>query len=175
MATAWFNPRLIVQYPEDGAEDLHVRWDDSNGFSGLKSSNGITVGTMGDLFHIARSPKPNLTNKTFYIRLTNYNFSNVPDTISGIELKLMSKRAGRIVDDTVSLTYQNNLIGENQANLEVNPIKFYGSSNSLWGLESISKATVIDPSFGIVLRFKSHPSWPHRNPVDLDSVELRIH
>lgn len=174
MATGWFNPRTIIQYPESGAEDLHLKWDDSNGFSGLKSSNGITTGTMGDLIHIARSPKPNITNKTYYLKLTNYNFINIPLTISGIELRLTTRRSGRVVDDTVILTYNDSTLGENQANLEINPIKLYGSSSDLWGA-SLTSDIVSDPSFGVILRFSSHPQWPHRNPMNVDSAELRIY
>jgi hypothetical protein len=175
MATAWTNPSLIVQYSEIGAENIHARWDDSLSFSQIKSSNGQTVGTLEPLYNIARSPKPNVSNKTYYVRCTGYNFQNLPESISGIELKLTTRRAGRITDDTIQLCLEGATIGENQANLEINPIKVYGGQNSLWGLSSISLDTIKNLSFGVILRFKSHPSWPHRDPADLDSVELRIH
>jgi hypothetical protein len=144
MITEWRNPRLVSQYSESNAETIHIKWDDSNGYAGLRSSNGSSVGTLGKLIHIARSPKPDIVNKTYYIKMTNYSFTNLSNTINGIELKLLSKRVGRITDDTVSLS-------------------------------NITKQIIEDPSFGVVLRFKSHPEWPHSDPMDLISVQLRIH
>jgi hypothetical protein len=175
MITEWRNPRLVSQYSESNAETIHIKWDDSNGYAGLRSSNGSSVGTLGKLIHIARSPKPDIVNKTYYIKMTNYSFTNLSNTINGIELKLLSKRVGRITDDTVSLTYNNQLIGENQARLEINPTMYYGGPLLLWGVSNITKQIIEDPSFGVVLRFKSHPEWPHSDPMDLISVQLRIH
>lgn len=175
MATDWFNPQIISQYAETGGENIHIRWDDSNNYAGLRSANGTSVGTLGRLSRIARSPKPDLTNHTYYIKLTGYVFFHLPNVISGIELKLSSQRAGRVTDDLVALTYNNEIIGENQGRLEINPIMYYGSENSLWGLSSVLPAVIQDSSFGVVLRFRSHPSWPHNDPMDLKSVQLRIH
>jgi len=175
MATAWFNPQIISQYAEEGAEDIHIKWDDSTGYSGLKSSNGASIGTLDPLIHIARSPKPNITSKTYYLKMTGYNFAELPNIVSGIELQINSRRVGRVTDDTVSLAYNNALLGDNQASLEINPITRYGGEAVLWGLTSITKETLQDPSFGVVVRFKSHPKWPHKDPMDLILVQLRIH
>lgn len=175
MATSWTNPQIITQYSEEGAEDRHLRWDAANSFAGLRSANGIAVGTLGDLFHISRSPKPDITNKTYFLKLTGYNFSNVPNTINGIELKIEGQRAGRVTDDVVMLTHDGELLGVNQAKLEINTKTFYGGENNLWGLNAISKSTVEHETFGLILRFQSHPSWPHSDPMDLLSVQLRIH
>jgi hypothetical protein len=175
MATAWFNPQTISQYAEVGGEDVHIRWDDSISYSGLTSANGTSTGTLEPLVNIARSPKPNIASKTYYLKMTGYNFVGLPDTISGIELQIHSRRAGRVTDDTVSLTYNNELFGDNQASLIINPTTTYGGETFLWGLKSISADVLRDPSFGVVVRFKSHPSWPHKDPMDLISVQLRIH
>lgn len=174
MATDWFNPTTITQYAEDGAENVHVRWDDSNNFAGLRSSSA-SVGTVAPLVHIARSPKPNITNKTYYLKLTGFKFRQLPDVINGIELKIVSRRAGRVTDDTITLTHNEKIIGDNQATLELDPNTTYGSEDSLWGLKSISKEMLEDSSFGVVVRFKSHPKWPHKDPIDLISAQLRIH
>jgi hypothetical protein len=175
MATVWFNPQLISQYAEDGAEDVHIRWDDSTGYANLTTGSNGSIGTLGSLVNIARSPKPNITNKTYYLKMTRYNLTGLPDTISGIELAIKSRRVGRVTDETVSLTYNNALLGDNQASLIINPTTGYGGETFLWGLDSITKEMLQDPSFGVVVRFKSHPSWPHNDPMDLISVQLRIH
>jgi hypothetical protein len=175
MATLWTNPTIISQYAEAGGEDHHISWIDRDGFSDLRSKNGQFVCTNGLLEHIARSPKPDLVNKTYYIKMSGYNFQNLPEVISGIELRLSAKRSGRITDDTVQLHYDDQQIGDNQASLNLNPVKLYGGENILWGLTSVDATIIQDQSFGVLLRFKSHPSWPHKSPVELDSVELRIH
>lgn len=175
MATNWFKPHIISQYSEVDAENLHVRWDDSTGFSGLKSSNSSVVGTLGNLIHIARSPKPNIRNKTYFLKMTGFNFTQLPNSISGVELEINSNRAGRVTDEMISLVYNNELIGDNQASLEVAPTKIYGGSNSLWGLNQLLTTTAENSSFGVVARFQSHLQWPHTSPMDLISVRLRIH
>lgn len=175
MATKWFTSNYIVQYSEPSGEEVHVMWDDSDDFANLKSVYETSVGTVGNLVHIARAPKPDITNKTYFLKLTDFRFTNLPDIISGIQLQLSCKRVGRVTDDTISLTYNDTLIGNNQATLDLSPVKFYGSEVSLWGLKTLLTDTVLDSSFGIVLRFKSHPSWPHKDPIDLVSVQLRIY
>lgn len=175
MTSSWTNPTIVTQYAEEGGENVHVLWDDTDNFANLKHTDGYGVGTMGYLEHIARSPKTDTTNKTYYIRATGYNFVNLPETISGIEIRLTANRRGRITDDTVQLCLNNNLIGENRATLAVNPLKVYGGETDIWAVDNLSIEDIRDNSFGVVLRFKSHPSWPHRDAVFVDSVEIRIH
>lgn len=175
MATDWTNPTIITQYAEEGAENVHILWDDRDEFSSMKSNNGQSVGTMGYLEHIARSPKTDITNKTYYIRTSGYNFKNLPETLSGIELRLTTRREGRVTDDTIQLCLNEEVIGDNKADLKINPIKIYGSETNLWGVDGISLSTLQDSSFGVVIRFKSHPNWPHRSAAFIDSVEIRIH
>lgn len=175
MTTAWTNPTLITQYAEPGGEDMHLLWDDSNNFNELRNLDGHTVGTLKPLIHIARSPKLDVVNKTYYIRLTGYNFVNLPSVVSGIELRLTANRGGRITDDTVQLCLNDDFFGDNNATLSLDPMKIYGGDTKLWGLKTIQVSDVQNPSFGITLRFRSHPSWPHKTPIDIDAVEMRIH
>jgi hypothetical protein len=175
MATAWTNPTTIIQYAEEGAETHHISWDDTDDFASMKSRNGQSVGRMGQLEHIARSPKHDITNKTYFIRATGYNFKNLPSVVSGIELKVTARREGRVTDDTIQLCLNQEVIGDNRADLKINPIKVYGGETDLWGVDNITLSTLQDSSFGVVLRFKSHPSWPHRSAAFIDSVEIRIH
>lgn len=174
MTTAWQTPTTIIQYPEEGAENIHVQWDNTNNFANIKYVDESYVGTMTALEHSARSPKTDITNKTYYLCLTGYNFTDVPEVISGIEVRLTSNRKGRVADDTIQLCYNGALLGENQADLIVNPLKIYGGTTNLWGAENLTPSMVTDSSFGVVLRFRSHPSWPHRDPAFINSVEIRI-
>jgi hypothetical protein len=175
MTTNWATPTRFSQYAEPEAEQVHISWDDSKGFSPLLSADHETVGTNGTLYHIARSPKTNLKTKTYYLKLQGFNFNNFPSTVSGIELRLTANRRGRITDETIQLFLDSDLIGENKADLNLDPQKIYGSSSDLWSTENLSMSNLQDPTFGVVIRFQSHPSFPHRDGVYINAVELRIH
>ena len=80
MTTNWTLPRTITQYAEVGGEDAHVSWQETDDFHGLKDLDGKSVRTTRDLIHIAREPRHDLTEKTYYLKLTNFNFVNLPTT-----------------------------------------------------------------------------------------------
>lgn len=165
MSTYWTRPSSIIQYIENEESADHISWNISDRFPLI---------TSGSLIHIARSPKPDIKNKTYFLKFSHFNFENVPEIISGIELKLTIKRKGRITDETVQL-YSNGLIGENKASLSLDIEKIYGGVFDKWDLNDISRNTVLDNNFGIVVRLQAHPKWPHKDHVIIDLVELRIH
>jgi hypothetical protein len=175
MTTPWTNPTTVIQFAEDSAENVHILWDSSNNFAGMKSDNEQSVGSMDPLYHYARSPEVDINSKTYYIRATGYDFQNLPNIVSGIAVRLKTKRGGRVTDDTVQLCLSGEAIGDNRADLIVNPLKYYGGDNDLWGIEDVELATVQDSSFGVTLRFKSHPRYPHRDAVFIDSVQIQIY
>jgi hypothetical protein len=43
MTTNWTLPRSVTQYAEEGGEDAHVTWADTNGFYSLKNLDGKFV------------------------------------------------------------------------------------------------------------------------------------
>ena len=173
MTTKWTFPIICSQYAEEGAEDFHISWDSSS-FSSIRSNDSNSLGTMGTLEHSARSPKHDITNKTYFLKITGFNFNQLPTALTGIELSLTMKRGGRITDETVSLCIRDTLIGTNKASLDLNPIKVYGGATDRWDT-NLTIADLTEPSFGVVLRFQSHPHWPHRTGAFIDAVELRIH
>ena len=174
MTSNWALPTIITQYAEETAEDDHISWVEVDNFSSLKSLDGRSIKTSRDLLHIARDPRHNIKEKTYFLKVTGFNFINLPSTISGIELKITSNRYGRITDETIQLTLNNTVIGDNQASLDLNPIKIYGGTDNIWNT-NLTTVNLLDPSFGVLLRFQSHPRWPHKNSIMLDSVEVRIH
>jgi hypothetical protein len=163
-----------MQYVESGAEDHHASWLEIDNFSALKSLDGRSIRTSRDLLHLAREPRHDILEKTYFLKATGFNFTNLPDVLSGIELKLTMNRFGRITDETVQLCIGNNLIGDNQANLDLSPIKLFGSDTNSWNTE-LTIADLQDSTFGIVLRFQSHPRWPHKCSAMIDTVEIRVH
>jgi hypothetical protein len=114
-------------------------------------------------------------SKTYYVKCQGFNFINLPDTLSGIELRLSTQRRGRVTDDTIQLCFDDNVIGDNQANLIVDPVKIYGNETSLWSVKNLSMATIQDSKFGVVIRLQSHLNYPHRDEAYINAVELRIH
>jgi hypothetical protein len=175
MTTAWTLPTIFSQYAEPGAEDAHIQWNDSTQFRELRNLDGGSVCTQKPLLHIARSPKHDIVMKTYFLTATGFQFQDLPDVISGIECKLTMNRSGRIMDDTISLCYNDGMIGENQATMELAPIKIYGNETSVWKSETIRTEMLQSSSFGVMIRFKSHPNWPHKSTPLVDAVELRIH
>ncbi len=174
MTSNWALPRTISQYAEEGGESAHISWEEIDSFSSLKTLDGKSIKTTKDLVHIARDPKADIRQKTYFLKVTNFNFENVPSNINGIELRISMKRHGRITDETVQLTLNNQLVGSNQASLDLAPIKLFGGENLLWD-STLSTEDILNPTFGIILRFQSHPHWPHKSSPLIDAVELRIH
>jgi hypothetical protein len=169
MSTNWTSPSILDQYAED---ESHIAWN-STDVSLILS--GTSISTASPLLHIAREPRNDIKMKTYFLRATGFNFQNLPDTISGIECKVSLKRGGRITDETVQLCLNETLIGENRANLEVHPEKVYGSHTDTWNASDLTTAMLQDPTFGIVLRFQSHPKWPHKTTPTFSSVEIQIY
>jgi len=173
MTTEWTLPTIFSQYAEEGAETAHVAWDGN--FDALRNLDSRSIQSVGTLIHIARSPKLDIRNKTYYIRATGFNFRNLPNILSGIEVRLNSRRYGRATDDVVQLCLDEEFIGENQATESIAPQKIYGGTDLLWSTQNLSLADIQNETFGIVIRFQAHPHWPHKDPVLVDAVEIRIH
>lgn len=169
MSTNWTSPSTLEQYAED---ESHITWN-STDVSLILS--GTSISTSLPLLHIARQPRNDITMKTYFLRASGFDFKNLPDTISGIECKILMNRGGRITDETIQLCLDENLIGDNRANLEVHPEKVYGSNMDNWNVANLNRMIVEDPTFGIVLRFQSHPAWPHKTTPHIRSVELHIY
>lgn len=168
MTTSWTLPNTITQYAED---ESHVQWNTDN-FGSLKTLNG-GISLSNPLLHIARQPRNDITMKTWFISATNFNFRNLPNTISGIQCRLTIDRAGRVFDETVQLALNNILVGENNCSKTVDPIQIYGGTADLWKVNNLSDI-IQDPMFGIAIRLKSHPNWPHKTTPILRGIELQI-
>lgn len=179
MTTSWTRPTTIRQYSE---ADTNIAWRDEQFFELLSASSGSCI-TVEPLLHIARSPKTDLIFKTWYLELTGFNFTNLPETISGISAIISMDRGGRIIDETIQLTFQGELIGDNRPAGIMNPITRasllapitnYGSVTDTWDIKNLTLDMVTDPSFGITVRYQSHPHWPHRTAPALRSIQLQI-
>lgn len=128
------------------------------------------------------------------ISTTNYvpAVTAITKTVTGIEFNLVMERYARIEDLLVQLTLGGNLIGDNRAST-INPVPAdiytgddygvimdppgnnytYGSSSDLWGT-ALTSADIADPTFGIVVSFRSNPAFPHRDLAYLYQLGIRI-
>lgn len=174
MTTNWALPLTVEQYVEQNAENNHISWLEIDNFNSIKNKNNKSIKLIKDLKHIARDPKHDIINKTYYLKCTNFNFFNVPAIINGIEVRLSMNRFGRVTDETVQLCLNGNLIGENKASLTLEPIKIYGGINDLWNT-TLQTTDFQNVSFGIILRFQSHPKWPHASNPLIDAIEIKVH
>jgi hypothetical protein len=173
-------PTNVIQYADDEANQ--VQWiPDSLGI--LMSPGSSSLTTVKPLMHVARSPKYDLIDTTWFIKCIGFNFANLPSTISGVTATVSMNRGGRITDDTIQLCYQDTLIGESRALPAVDrvtqssilrPISIYGGAQDKWEINNLTRSMIQDPTFGIVVRYKSHPSWPHKTGPILYSITLQI-
>lgn len=163
MATQWIKPKEVFQYAETGGESVHIPWD----FTSISTAGILPIKLNGTLQHIARSPKPDKVEKTYYIKFSNFPFTNIPEAIQGINVRLNASRNGRITDDTVQLVSHQSIISDNAANLVVENSKIYNFP--------VTYNNIFNSNFGVELRFRSHPSWPHNETIVINSVEIQLY
>jgi hypothetical protein len=172
MTTEWFLPNLITQTAEVAQ---HIAWaGEENGFVYMKNADLSYVSTKKELLHIANPTTNNLKMKTYYLHLEDFNITGLPEVISGIEVEVNMTRGGRITDETVQLRYDGELIGRNSADYKLDNVKVYGAPDDLWELDTLTPEMLLDPSFGVTVRFQSHPSWPHREHPMINFIRLRV-
>jgi len=166
MPTKWTYPNTVIQYAES---DVHVPWlNVGNEFDQIN-----LVRASKDLLHISNSLMNDYKMKTYYLVVKEFDFDELPETISGIEVHINIRRSGRITDDTVQL-YLNQPLGENLATYQIQDIKTYGNQTARWGVENLTPELVDDPEFGIVLRYQSHPTTPHQTAPYMEHVQMRV-
>lgn len=166
MPTEWTYPNTVIQYSE---ADVHIPWlNIEDNFDEIN-----LVRTERDLVHIANSMMNDYKTKTYYLICKEFDWKNLPEQIQGIELYVNVKRAGRITDDTIQLHLMQPL-GNNLADYKIADLKVYGSETELWGLETITHEMLNDPEFGIVLRYQSHPTIPHKTAVYMNHIQMRV-
>lgn len=168
MTTSWTLPNTITQYAED---ESHIEWNTN--FHSINAGVG-GVSLTRPLMHISRQPKNDIKMKTWYLSATNFSFQNLPEQISGLAFKFTVDRVGRVFDETIQLTYNGEFVGENKCARTVDPVQIYGGDGDLWTVTDL-QTIIQDPSFGITIRMRSHPDWPHKTTPILRGIELQIY
>ena len=172
--------------PTNVVQSSQIPNDEIGWYSTPSTNIGFLAGsrwsTVRDLKHISNPATGDLRNKTWALTCTNFQMQSLPDTISGLQLNVSAQRNGRIVDEIIQLTYQGTAFGnnnfvyktDNEGNLTILNDSVYGGPEDLWGF-SLTPAILQDPSFGVILKFQSHPYYPHSSGMMLDSVSLTVY
>jgi hypothetical protein len=137
--------------------------------------------TVKSLKHIANPASGPIRNNTYKLICTGFRIPALAQ-INGIKLRVIAQRNGRITDETVQLTYQGSAIGRNNFSYETDeegrlPISndsTYGGPTDTWGAE-LTLEMLQDPSFGVILKFQSHPYYPHSSDMQIESVSLTVY
>lgn len=174
-----FTPTTVTQESDNPTEE--IGWTSS-----FTANQGYLLNsrwrTVADLTHLSNPAMGDMRTRTQKLVCTNFQMSNLPDTISGIQLELKTQRNGRIVDQQIQLTYQGQELGKNnfiyltdiEGHLPITNDTYYGGPADLWDCE-LTPNMLLDPSFGVILKFQSHPYYPHRQTMYLDSVKLTVY
>jgi hypothetical protein len=136
--------------------------------------------TVAPLKHRSNPASGDLTDSTWSIICTKFQIPTL-EYISGLQLTVNAQRNGRIVDDTIQLTYQGSPIGANNFSYTLDSDghflllneTVYGDETDQWGVE-LTPEMVSDESFGVILKFQSHPFYPHSCDMFVDSVSLTV-
>jgi hypothetical protein len=154
------------------------------------SNTGSYAVTKKPLYTISGLWMEKFLSNTSQIWLTGFSIPSNNNTLTGIEFQLNIQRAARIEDLIIQLTLNGELVGDNQASW-VNPVQsdmytgdfteplnpvgdynIYGGTTNLWGT-TLTNTDVTDPTFGVVISFKSNTTYPHSDIAYVDQVAVR--
>ena len=175
--TTWKTPITIQEIVVDNG----ISWDLS-AFNSLDKLDFKQIKTHEPLQGISNTTfnRDGMTiMETNKLVFTGFNFS-VTGTILGIELEIKGQRYSRVTDQIVQL-HLNERIGQNMKQLlDINENYFsYGGPTDLWQdqnhLSNLTAAKINDPLFGVMLQFRSHPHFPHRDTAYVDQLRMRVY
>ena len=188
--TIFYSPTTITQVsaPNEITGIPSIDWN----FNSNIITDGAEAVTKTGLYTIPGLWMEKFLSNTSQLWCTRLNIPSMSGTVTGIELQLNIQRAARIEDLLIQLTLNGQLIGDNRAST-VNPVQsdmytgeyttplnpvgdshIYGNNTDLWGTTGLTLANIADPTFGVVVSFKSNPIYPHRDLAYLSQVALRI-
>jgi hypothetical protein len=164
----WYYPTSVDQTFEDAS---HIPWDSTGDFTYLKSKDLTRTGTTLPLKHIPVSRTVSIRDKTWFLHC-RFQLGAELGQINGIQVQIQMDRGSRIVDDTIQLDKNGELLGENQATLDILSLKTYGNT---WGLNwsNIDPYNLTSGNFGLRLRFQSNFTTPHTTTPAIDFIRMR--
>ena len=190
--TLFFNPTTNnqVTIPNEITGIPSIDWN----FNTSAITPEVCATTKKPLYTISGLWMEKFLSNTSQLWCTGYKIPNNSQTVVGIELFLNVERASRIEDLIIQLTLGGNLIGNNYAStinpiqssmytgggptdltpIPVGDINIYGGTADVWGTTGLTSSNIADPTFGVVISFKSNVIYPHRDLAYLHQASLRI-
>jgi len=186
--TAFLLPTTVnqVTIPNEITGVPSIDWKDLNYISGT----GSYAVSKRPLYTISGLWMEKFLSNTSQIWLTGFHIPANANQLTGIEFQLGIQRAARIEDLLIQLTLNGELIGDNLASL-VNPVQsnmytgdfteplnpigdynIYGGATNLWGT-TLTSIDITDPTFGVVISFKSNTTYPHSDIAYVDQAAVR--
>jgi hypothetical protein len=187
--TIFYNPTTITQQniPNEITGIPSIDWN----FSPNGIAPNVYASSKKPLHTVSGLWMEKFLSNTSQLWCTGFKFPNTGTTVVGIEFQLNVLRAARIEDLIIQLTLNGQLIGNNYAST-VNPVQsdmytgtlleplnpvgdlnIYGGPRDLWGT-TLTAANIADPTFGVVVSFKSNVIYPHSDTAYVDQASLRI-
>jgi len=172
-----YQPTIIRQV----GQEPNIAWTATDYTSDGLSIIDSKLRTIIDLKHIANPASGPIRDSTYSLVCTGFNIPALV-TINGVELRVIAQRNGRIADEVIQLTHENSAIGINNFSYETDeegrlPLSnntVYGSPTDTWGVD-ITPDMLKDPSFGVILKFASHPYYPHSSGLLISAITLTIY
>lgn len=177
--TFYHPPQQITQI---SVEDQSLYWVNLDQISAVDQTilhpadstrAGFFSTTNQEIYRIAMRDKKVRTNSVNQIKCTDFNFNNI-GIVTGIELRLVTQRLSRIQDYVISLTYNNETIGENKSNDLAENDQIYGGPNDLWNT-NLTASEIEDISFGVIIGLGPNKKIPHSDSGYINSVQLKIY
>ena len=182
MITQWRQARTLTELPEDGG----IAWamPNVNAAAAVDTNKLKLVQDLESLSNSTHNRAGLITTFTNQLVLSNFGF-DVAGPIQGIEVEVISQRRNRICDKRIRL-YLDGRVGKDHSQKSgwldtyMNFVGtcendfIYGAADDLWEV-NLTDTIVNDPAFGILLQFESHPVTPHKDPLFIEQVSMRVH
>ena len=187
--TTFYSPSTLnnVNIPNTVTGYDSIDWN----FNSSVLSDSAIATSKKSLYTISGFWMEKFLSNTSQLWCTGYNIPSNVRPVVGIECQINIQRAARIEDLIIQLTLNGAMIGDNLAS-NVNPVQsdmytgdfttpldpvedinIYGGVDNLWGT-ALTSADVSNPTFGIVVSFKSNIIYPHRDIAYLSQASIRI-
>jgi len=187
--TKFYSPSLLINrtFTNTETNQTSIDWN----YNGAISQNNYAT-TSKPLYTVSGIWMERFLTTTSQLLCINLGISNADRPVQGVEFNLLMERAGRVEDLVIQLTQGGVPIGNNLANT-TNPVianmytgdrmeapapypgnnYTYGGPGDLWGT-ALTSADVADPTFGVIVSFKSNVAIPHRDLAYLYQLGIRI-
>lgn len=165
----WHYPISASQFAEDST---HIPWDSAGNFVYIKSKNLSKTKTVQPLIHIPVNQGLTIRNKTYFLDC-KFNMTREIGQITGLQIEIQIDRGARVIDDTIQLIKDDQVIGENVASSGTDERTLYGPD---WGLDwtTVDPYSLTSGNFGVRLRFQSNYKTPHSTVPSIDFVRARF-